>query len=89
MSVKAPEIFSITQVTPNALSFFDDLWACRRSQTAIYCDMKKIQVLTPDAILYLLSQLEDFTESYPDRRIHGNLPQDSEATNLLIESGFF
>ena len=89
LPVKAPEIFSITQSSPNTLRFFDDLWACSGSQTAIYCDMSKIQELTPDAILYLQSQLEDFIEAHPKRKIHGNLPENSEAANLLIESGFF
>ena len=46
--------------------------------------MSKIRELTPDAILYLQSQLENFIETHPKHKIHGNLPQNKEVANLLI-----
>lgn len=89
-NITAPETFSLIQAPSGVLGFASMISECGRSEhpTPIYCNLEDIKVLTPDAILYFKSQLEAFKEVHPDRKIHGRLPKDKDAANLLIESGF-
>ena len=51
--------------------------------------MKHIRKLSPNAVLFLISQLQNFREKHPKRKIYGNLPRNEESKTLLFESGFF
>ena len=84
-SIKAPRVFSLTDALDSALAFSDDLWSHTESNI-INCDLSSVKELTPDAILYLISMLANFTKSHPQCKIRGVLPQDINARTMLIES---
>ncbi len=84
-----PENFSIVENAEEMLSFFAELSFCARNSEHAVLDLSKMQNLTPDGILYMLSILDHFRRMPGYRGVSGNYPNDKRCLRLLKESGFF
>lgn len=88
-SLTIPSVFSITEATDENLSFFDLLFHHIQNGDKIFLDMENIEIMTPDALLYILSIFEYFELRNFKMDIKGNFPKNEQALELLIQSDFF
>lgn len=84
-----PQIFSITESTDENLLFFDELFNHIQNGNKIFLNMEDIEIMTPDALLYILSIFEHFDLRNIKMDIKGNFPKNEQALELLIQSDFF
>jgi len=87
INVDVPKKFSITNNTEEALAMFNKGFGHKEAHQEVYVNMSEVSTMTPDAILYLVSQLH-YYDRLPSVRIAGNMPADPECRRLLVESGF-
>ncbi len=82
-TVRAPAAFSIVNNPNDAMEFFTtlDLYS---SKYNLNLDLSQVQMLTTDAIAALIATIRRL-----DVDMTGNLPNDSNAQTMLLESGFF
>lgn len=84
-----PKHFSILDNPKDTLIFFDEFQKYIQYKKRIFIDMEDTTTLGIDALLYIISLLS----TYKDKRIIydvlGNLPEDQQCKDLIIDSGFF
>lgn len=88
-TINVPRIFSITEATDENLLIFNEIFHCIRDAKRIYLNMESIEIITPDALLYILSIFEYFDLRNIEMNIKGNFPKNERALELLIQSDFF
>ena len=83
----APVCFSIIKNPEGTLDFFARVSKTIQHHAHVLLDMSKVEIMTPDSILYLLSMFDRW--SYKKHgKISGNAPIDEHCRRLFIESGF-
>ncbi len=88
--IKAPENFSMIYNIDIMLNFFNSLFLClKENKYDVFINMKELTLITPDALLYLLSFLDYFKiKNIFKHNLGGNLPENEKCAQLIIESGF-
>ncbi len=89
IELEAPKDFSIVGNTDKVLSFFDDLIDLVSDNYAVDLNMTKVEKLTPDTILYLISLFREWTDKGQKYRIKGDAPKNEECQTLFVKSGFY
>ncbi|WP_417327034.1 hypothetical protein [Halarcobacter sp.] len=88
-TIKSPENFSIIDNTNEVMDFFNDSkHVIEDLKKNINQDFKKISAVTPDAILYMMSYIDDMKNREVSFSINGNFPNDKQCRKLFQESGF-
>lgn len=89
LSISAPEDFSIVNNINEMMDFFDEVYMhVIDGRKRILLDLSRIKTLTPDALLYLLSLLEYYTQELKFKKISGNYPSEPNILKIFEESGF-
>ncbi len=88
-TIVAPSVFSITQNYEETLTFFNSLVGTVSLGKKVRINLKPVEKITPDAILYLLSRIDYLFSSFPQVRIQGNRPDNLECHELLQRSGYY
>lgn len=94
ITVEAPSHFSLIDNTTEVTSFFDDVSSYlrlkRNEKVDIVFDLSKVQVVTIDAIMYLLALIKNLQKKnlMADRHFSGNMPINAVAKQMFEESGF-
>ena len=91
---QAPDIFSFIENADETIEFFNGILnsikLCRHSKKSIYIDIKSIKNVTIDAIMYLLTIINNLKMSYRFRiGFSGNMPDNPKLKQLITESGFY
>lgn len=87
--MNVPENFSIIENAEQMLLFFEDFKKYVIKRKRIFFDMSKVNRLTGDAIIYMLSMFDRNEKLYGKFHIRGNVPENGFCRNLLFDSGFF
>ena len=87
--IDLPKVFSIVENTEENLSIFADIYQRILEGRRIHMNMENIEILTPDAPLYMVSIFEHFELRKIEMNISGNFPNNSQANSYLIQSHFF
>ena len=93
-SHKAPDTFSFIKNADETIAFFNEIIKsikmCRHSKKSIFIDIKYIKNVTIDAIMYLLTIINNLKMSYRFRiGFSGNMPNNNKLKQLITESGFY
>lgn len=89
VEIPAPKLFSLVENIEEMLEFFDEIYFnIVKKRKRIFLDFEKVEKLTPDALLYLLSIMEYYINVHKCELIGGNYPKKQEILDLFIESGF-
>ncbi len=91
---QAPCNFSFLNNAEETISFFNEMIQLinhnGKRQFEIFIDIKNVEKLTIDALMYLLSIINNMKNVFKRRiSIRGNIPLDSNINRLFKESGFF
>lgn len=86
--ITVPNNFSVINNPKQMLEFFEDINYHARKRRNIFLEMSKIQDMTSDAILYMLSLFDYHKSVHRFSNISGNYPQNISCRNLLVEGGF-
>jgi hypothetical protein len=81
--LRAPTEFSIIQNAPGVIAFLTAL-EYYSQQSNVTIDLSEVTLITTDAVAALVATLKRIPGGF-----RGNLPQDSLAQEILIQSGFF
>lgn len=84
----APSVFSLIENGEETVKYFDALEERLAGRKAVYIDLRQVEVLTPDAIMYLLALMDVFAQQH-NPKIRGSIPKAERPRNLLWASGFF
>ncbi len=84
----APEIFSIIENPTETISYFSKIENTAFINHNLYIDIRKIKVITPETVLYLLLFL-DKAKRNRKIRITGNAPEDKKCREIFLHSGFY
>jgi hypothetical protein len=87
--IRMPNIFSVVDNTADTLEIFDQIFEKISSGHKMFLDMRNIEILTPDAPLYMLAIFEYFYLQKFAMDITGNFPKNEQINELLIQSRFF
>ena len=90
----APLNFSIVNNPEETISFFNSIIGFitdkRNYRKKLFIDISKIQSLTTDALMYLLSIVNNLNENFHDKyTFSGNAPSSPEVRKKFNESGFY
>lgn len=91
--LKAPRHLSIFDETQNAIVYFDKVLQTIKNckfKDSILFDLSEVEVITPDAIMYLIAIIRN-TRRIRLLRIScgGNMPKADSARDIIEQSGFF
>lgn len=85
----APENFSVLDNYNESMEFLDKVdnysWHERRG----FVDLSEVGMLTPDAVLYLLSCIDRVQKDGNRSRLSGNAPKNDYCKKVFLKSGFF
>ncbi len=87
-NVRAPRNLDLTNNTTEVLNFFERFRSLATARFRVHLDMSGVEFLAPDAILYLLSELENFDPRL-GYHIEGTSPTTPWCADLLYDSGFY
>lgn len=88
-TLEAPEDFSIFGNPEQSLSFFSDIETRVEFGSPIYFEMKSIEKLSIDTIMYFLALLKRIKSSKVACGFRGSVPSNRKCRDLLESSGFF
>jgi hypothetical protein len=88
-TLEAPENFSIFSNPEDSLSFFSNIETKVEFGDPIYFDMKNIEKLSIDTIMYFLALLKKIKYSGVAYGIKGSVPSNKNCRDLLESSGFY
>lgn len=88
-TLEAPENFSIFQNPKQSLAFFSEIENRIAFGSPVYFDMKDIQILSIDTIMYFLALLKKIKSAKVAYGIKGSVPSSKKTKDLLLSSGFF
>jgi len=88
-TLEAPENFSVFANPEQSLSFFSDIETRVEFGSPVYFDMKNIEKLSIDAIMYFLALLKKIKSSKVAYAFKGSVPSNEKCQDLLLSSGFF
>lgn len=90
--INVPKHFSIINNPNDTISFFDQLIELIYSKVKqkIYMNMKNVEVITVDALIYLLAVIKNMRARGMVHKnpIRGNYPDNKEAFAVFVRSGF-
>lgn len=90
--VSAPSNFSIRENALQMSEFFDKVLGFtngKQKDAYIMFDLSNVEIITADAIIYLLAVIKDLQKLGVARhRFTGNLPNNQKAKDYFIQSGF-
>jgi hypothetical protein len=87
-TIKVPSNFSFINNTLGILHFFDQMRTAYLKKRRVFVDLSEIEELTPDAIIALLSKMDD--RNFISRQVvSGNTPRNTNLRNIFTQSGFF
>lgn len=86
--LEAPENFSIFGNPEQSLSFFSDIETRVEFGSPIYFEMKSIEKLSIDTIMYFLALLKKIKSSRAAYGFKGSVPSNKDCRDLLESSGF-
>jgi hypothetical protein len=86
--IRAPEAFSLIHNATETITFFAQLGEGFRRRNDVFVDLSRVDKLTSDAILILVSKLSD-PEFVNGMNFSGNEPEAVGPKELLRQSGFF
>jgi hypothetical protein len=89
LNVQAPSDFSIIDNPEFMLGFYNSIRELVRKGKHVSINLKDVKRLTGDALLYLLSLMDNLKAGYSNFKIRGNFPDDARCKAFFIESGFF
>ena len=84
----APRTLSLAANTEEVVSFFNGVKVSYSKGHKIALDLTDVAVLTPDAIIYMLSQMDYYERRYGRTSVSGNVPDDLNCRKLFVMSGF-
>jgi hypothetical protein len=87
-TVTAPKNFSLIENSDEMLDFFNRIQSTMQQQFTPFLDLSGLQSLTPDSIIALASNLEDWVERF-GIGISGNEPIAQPLADVLGRSGFY
>lgn len=90
----APNIFSFIKNPNETIEFFSyvlrSIKLSRHSKKSIFINIRDIKDVTIDAIMYLLTIINNLRMSYKYRiDFSGNMPEDAKLRKLITDSGFY
>lgn len=88
-TLEAPENFSIFSNPEQSLSFFSDIETRVEFGSPVYFEMKNIENLSIDTIMYFLAILKRIKSSRVAYGFKGSVPSNRKCRDLLESSGFF
>lgn len=88
-TIEMPRIFSISENTDESLNVFNDIYTHISNGHKLFLDMGKIDIVTSDALLYILSIFDYFRLSKVPTNIKGNFPLNNQVKEFLVQSHFF
>lgn len=83
-----PSRLSLKDNADETIKFFHSLDVILNNRASLHLDMRNVESITTDAILYLLSRFDYHRTHSTAYKVRGNFPLNTDAKNLLIESGF-
>lgn len=88
--IKVPNNFSIKNNIDEMLDFFREVHYYVKLNRRIFYQMEKVESITTDSILYMLSMFERYESLFGHKfqGVAGNLPKDPKCRQLISESGF-
>lgn len=89
INIRPPKNFSFIASPQKALHFFSRLKYFVNKRRRIFIDMKSLDDITIDVLLYFLAFFEDLKFNGIESRILGNEPTKRRCKDLLLESGFY
>lgn len=84
----APDVFSLIENPNKTIAYFYQIEKTAYINHYLFIDIRKITVITPETILYLLSFLERINNK-KGVSIHGNAPADKKCKQIFLHSGFY
>lgn len=91
--LRVPEIFSLFSGTSQTVAFFEEVintFSMCRSQKKVFFDFSGVQVITVDAVMYIIALMKNTRRVYNAHiECSGNLPQAKEARKVIEEVGFY
>lgn len=85
--IVAPTIFSLTENTEETLQFIEKLEDCLAAKKKVFVNLAKVEQIAQGAIVVLLSIMIKYKSAHID--FNGNFPEEKNAYNRLVDSGFF
>ncbi|MEO5667734.1 MAG: hypothetical protein ABIR96_06740, partial [Bdellovibrionota bacterium] len=89
LEICAPSMFSIIENYAKTVGFFDRFVREAAKGRLVKLDLSKVDKITPDTVLYLLSRIDFLFSKFPKVRIQGNGPRNRECHELLHRSGYY
>ena len=87
--MRVPSNFDVFGNMSEVLAFFERFKVHQRRHVPVMFDLSKIEVLTPEAVLYMLALFDLFPRLHGASAIRGNRPLSKQCDTILTESGFF
>jgi anti-sigma regulatory factor (Ser/Thr protein kinase) len=87
--VTAPENFSITSNRDELMSFLKDFDSGAWHGQNVYVNLSKVNNITPDALLSIISYLNNYQGLLKKPHVSGNTPVDPYCKKVFLESGFY
>lgn len=84
----APAVFSLSLNGVETAEYFGKVEEYFKFDQATFIDLADVTRISPDAIMYLLSLMEVYSQQ-TTLRVQGNRPKEARPRHLLEESGFF
>jgi len=88
-SLIAPSEFSLTTNSHQVATFFKELSHHIAHGTPVFIDLSSVEILAPDAVLYLVFRFWEYRQRLTLYRIRGNVPRNDKCRLLLLQSGFY
>lgn len=89
---KAPKNFSIINNTDETIGFFEEIINEAKKNIfdeIFFIDLMRVELITIDAIMYLLALIRNIKWRTFRRRVRGNEPNKKECKKIIVESGFY
>jgi len=86
--LRAEEQFSIRDNPNETIDFLNEIQNALLKGVPVHIDVSKVKDMTVDALLYLLALIDNMKFKEIPFYIKGNLPQNAEARDIFVQSGF-
>jgi len=87
--IQAPSNFSIIDNIDEMLLLFNKIEKLTMQTEKIFLDLSIVERITPESILYILSEFDYLKTTLNYLDISGNVPVNEECKSLFIQSGYF
>ena len=87
-TLRAPEVFSLSENGPEVLDYFSRMQTHVKSRHRLTLDLSGISTLGPDALLYMVGLLDHCRLLKRPYDIRGNIPMHDTCKDMFLQSGF-